>query len=260
MFIPLWLVVVIVLLIVMAVPGVRDAVTGMAILAFVLALLVSIPAAIYFYVNDEFGLAFVVGTPIWLVLAWQFWTDGRKEIRSWLWLHQLRVRTARLEDVQGLRQGYADALELGAKAWQFFDRVKYFPRWYSTKDSDGEPWKSNAIPRNDIIEFSDPRAAADLGIDPTVIDEGAGPCIARQFGAPDKEFGPPDKDFVFLSRETDRPISNLDGFQHARVVWIIEKPSRVVAKELRLKSRGTPRLFPLPGLCRTRGMTKLAAS
>src|SRR4051794_10298160 len=99
MFIPTWLIVVIVVLFVMAVPGVWDAVASLALIGFVLAFLVCIPLALYFYAHGEYAVAFLVATPFWLILIWQFWTDGRKEIRSWLWLHQVRVRGARLENV-----------------------------------------------------------------------------------------------------------------------------------------------------------------
>ena len=106
MFIPTWLIVLVAIVTIVAfLPSIWEALRVVAITGYVLLVLLSFAATLYFVSQGDRETAWVVSIPLLPVVAWLFWTDLRKGIRTSQWLHQFRVKAAGTpESVERLRR------------------------------------------------------------------------------------------------------------------------------------------------------------
>ena len=230
MFIPTWIVVVVVVLV-----GsffwrqIWDTIQGLAILAIVLALLASIPLVLYLaFVEKNKSAEFVFWVAFALIGLWHLFMEGRTPIHSSMRLHELRVKmvsASKPEKLINLRRKFAESLGLGRKLWQFYEDVHHFPSWYTCTLQDGTPWTSNVIKREEIQNIHGNAGRESAGLDPSILDDGSGEALVYSFESEGKPF-------AFCSRASSRtPDPDIDGEHRAeRLAWVIEKPDRVVLK------------------------------
>jgi len=238
MFIPMWLLVLIGVVVLSLFGGTafwRGA-WDMVSELFILSLLVSIPACVYFSYRDDTQSIMIASLPWMALFAWGVWSASVEGIKTSFWLHEMRVRGASSpEAVEKLRRGFAEALGLGPTMWQFREDVNHFPSRYAKTNTDGKPWASNVIRKDEIAEIKGPDQAHALGLDPTVLKQDQ-PHVIYSFSAGATHYafctreifesyglGDDDDDEGYLRRECG--------------VWIVEKPARVVlAMRLSYKS------------------------
>jgi len=229
MFIPTWLLVIIVVFVLSVfLPGIWGALSTLAIMLSGLLVLLSIPATLYFLAQDDYQTALIVGLPLIAAGIWQLWTTTLGTVRTSSWLHELRVRTASTpESVEKLRRRFADDLGLGQTLFRFHEDVKYFPSWFTKTNPDGSPWTSNVIRQNEITEFRSVARTVDAGIEAAILDSGSGGCLVFSFVADSKAY-------AFCQRDKGYAT----GYGHdepgdsckTHAVWVIEKPNNVVLK------------------------------
>jgi hypothetical protein len=141
MFIPTWLLVLIVIVVLsVLVPNIWRELGSLALTMFSLLALISVPTSLYFFHQQDTQTAWIISVPWILIAAWGLLVMVRDGMRTSLRLHEMRVRTtSSSEAVEKLRRSFTDALELGREMWQFREDVKYFPAWYTKINVDGTP-------------------------------------------------------------------------------------------------------------------------
>jgi hypothetical protein len=226
MFIPTWLLIVIVVVILSVFwPNVWDEVRTLALGIFVLLAIVSLPATLYYAYRADTEMALMVAMPWMAMAAWGLWAMTIEGVKSSIWVHEMRVRAAASpERVEVLRRSFASGLGLGAKMWQFRDDVKHFPSWYSKTNADGTPWTSNVIGQNEIAEVRGSDDVAKLGFEPSAFKIET-PFVLYSFSADGKAYAFCTRDRVEgYGRDHDSDGEPLG----ACGVWVVEKPARVV--------------------------------
>lgn len=220
MFIPTWLLVVIVIVVLsILAPGIWSELSGLALTLFGLLVLVSIPASLYFFYQQDRQTAWVVSVPWIAMAAWGVLLMTRDGVRTSSVLHEMRVRAAPSpEAVEKLRRAFADSLGLGRKMWQLREDVKYFPSWYTKTNADGTPWTSNVIGTDEIMEVDGPDKARAAGLDPSALKI-ATPFVLYNFSSAGKPYS-------FCTRDRVESFGRQDDA--ACGVWVVEKPDRVV--------------------------------
>ena len=226
MFIPTWLLIVIVVIAVsMLLPAIGHVLKSVALVAYASLVLVSIPASLYFFSRGDRQAGWLASLPWISLAALGLWSATIAVARSSLWLHELRARTASSpQDTERLRRKYADAIDLSGTMWQFREDVKHFPSWYSKTNADGTPWTSNVIRKDEIKEIESEDDVRAAGLNPSSVTIKT-PYVLYTFSADTKSY-------AFCAREG----VELSGFDHDRDgealgacgVWVIEKPDRVV--------------------------------
>jgi len=229
MFIPTWLLVLIVVVVVSVfLPSIWVALRSLATMLFGLLVIISIPATLYFVSQRDYQTALVVSLPLMPLAAWGLWTTTLETVQTSSWLHVWRVRAAAMpEAVETLRRRFADDLGLGRELFQFHDDVKHFPSWFSKTNPDGTPWMSNVIRQEEIIDFRSAKRTVDAGIDSALLDSGSGGCLVYSFVVEGKPY-------AFCVRDK----GYASGFRHdepgelfnTHAVWVIEKPNHIVLK------------------------------
>lgn len=165
MFIPTWLLVVVVVLILFAFGrALLEAIAGVAIMAGVLLVIGSIVLSLYFFSQRENELALLVGVP-WIVVAlWgllisarQVWDEtGQLKVgtlRTFMALHEARVKYlhASPAGMVNARVAFANRLRLGETLFKFYEDVRHFPSWYANAiNQDGSRWSSDVIPADTV--------------------------------------------------------------------------------------------------------------
>lgn len=228
MFIPIWVLVIVAIVLVVGLPRLLGAVFSAAIVGGVLLLVASFLGFFYFYLQGDRQTAFIVGIPLYPVIAWELLKETSKVMRSSLWLHQFRAKSATTpEALIRLRQRYADDISLGTTLFEFYDDIKHFPSWFNARNPDGTPWTSNVINQDAIIECQSRFVPDSAGIDGSLLTSDSGrPCLIYSFAAGGREF-------AFCARVdgyADTPGRRRDGLYKALAVWVIEKPNNVALK------------------------------
>jgi hypothetical protein len=226
MFIPTWLVVLIVVFVLLAFwPGVWSELKTLALAIYALLVVVSIPATLYFLFVRDRDSAFVAAIPLLALIGWETLKGSVESVRTSAWLHDLRVRRASTPtEIATLRRGYANALGLAGKLWTFREDVKYFPSWYGKTLTDGTPWASNVIAKSDIVEVKRRHGAPDgfeadlsaLRINP--------PCLIYRFDAGGSVYH-------FCASDNAEPLLNFDdhdGHLNTCGVWVVEGRDKLV--------------------------------
>jgi hypothetical protein len=221
MLVPAWLLILIVVILVSIVlPGIRDVLSGLAFVLGVLLVLASIPASLYFFSHHGLPAASIVSLPWVAGTAWVLWFSGVKRIKTSLSFHRMRVRLAsKPEIVEQLRRDFADELDLGRKMWQFRDDVKYFPSWRDHTISNGTAGVGDVV-RDGIREVYDPEAARAAGLDSSTLNVAA-PFVVYSFSSDDKAY-------AFCTRDRVERYGVADDADGVCGVWVVEKPDRVV--------------------------------
>jgi hypothetical protein len=226
MFIPTWLLVLIVVVVVsMFAPAIWRDLWDMATELFLVLVVVSVPVSLYFAYKKDEQSAILASLPWIAAMALGVLFSGVESIRTNIWLHEIRVRAAGSpQAVEKLRREFAENFGLGPKMWQFCNDVKHFPGSYARTDADGKAFKSAVIKKDEITTISGPDQARALGLDYEVLNEGE----SRDEAVVVYSFSAGTSQYAFCTRPKGSEHNDDGELLFGVGVWVIQKPARVV--------------------------------
>lgn len=235
MFIPMWLLVVIVVAVILTIPAVRELLGTLLLLATILVVTASALGALYFLFTKQTTLALISGAPFLAVMAWFALTESVK-----VWDSSGKLNTSALaayialgrrsagspEAIQQARYKLAERAQLGYRLFRFYDTIKYFSSWYVRKAEKADFWEgSRVIAHSDLPPLSnDDREQLGLKVSKRVREDS----LTYRFSSGGQTF-------LFVAERADVPSwhDEDDGHYQARQFYVFEElPRTTVLKML----------------------------